>query len=197
MMSLFSSSTSSDALFLGLTERDLIWWFCVANTLYVVLGTAILVYVGQPAIYGRYSNAKKDAGILRIPFEPKTFWILAEAPNLITGTVMLVRVAHTLDANDPRFVIPSLFMLHYVFRMNYALNLKGGSSGPLSFLLLCMIFTLINGVVQTRWHTAYETYERYHMNTPRSLLGLGVFFFRNVDQSSFGSYSTKFAKIAF
>lgn len=133
----------------------------ISTTLTSLMAVAsVLLVVGDPAPYGRYSKAE---GVL-VP--ARTAWVLQELPSALVP-LLLVRSMTSL-ANQLLFLA---FVGHYLHRtFVYSLRIRGGKPSPLQIVVSAFVFTSINGYIQGTT-LASEEFD----TSPLFWLGLVVF----------------------
>lgn len=103
-------------------------------------GASVLLFIGDPAPYGRYSDQAKGP---RVP--ARVAWIVQELPSALVP-LLLLRWSITSRANQILFLA---FVGHYVNRtFVYSLRIRGGKPTPLPVCVSAFVFTSINGYIQ-------------------------------------------------
>ena len=182
---------------------------CLLNTFFVVGNVMQYALHQTQARYGRFSNAtgvvktaaKKDGAeaaaaapasdspllsLLRYPVPARVAWFLMEAPNVLL-TALVLTYATPWDELEGaplrRRAAVALFAFHYLVRtFVYSFLIVGGKPLPLDTFLAGVLFTSVNGFVQTYHHTrpmsaAYWRQRDWTWHAAVQLVGLALFAF--------------------
>ena len=102
-----------------------------------------------------------------------------ETPNLVLGSYIISIAFRRGVGSTLGWLVVSLFMLHYFIRtIVYSQLMKGAKPMPLDVFLVGVLFTTVNGLVQTYHHLFEGTIKDEPLsNNPRIVLGLTLFCF--------------------
>lgn len=155
-------------------------WNCV-----VVVGSVIKDrYYDIQSPYGRFTNAADPSTLshrfeLRrdYPVNSRRAWFIFESPNVLIGTWVIATHDRT-HSTAVGEIAASLFMFHYLIRtFVYSALTKGAKSMPLEIVFWGMMFTMVNGFVQVKYHLSSEFRPQHGVYSFRFLLGLALFAF--------------------
>lgn len=150
----------------GECERKLLHTLALA-----MLALAPVTFIAlqfRPATYGRY--ARSEGGIL-VP--GRLAWIVQELPSVLIPCYTLACSSEPLLSW--RTVLIGAFLVHYIHRtFVFPLRITNGKPTELTPFLLAILFTTLNGYMQSRWLAAYAP-DYGAGDMPWLLAGLSIF----------------------
>lgn len=130
----------------------------------------VLLFI--PAPYGKHDNPGKRL----VSINPRLCWFLFESPNLL----WVIKAITTRNPDDallqtPNLILLGCFTFHYINRaVVYPLRMRGGQPWSLLPFASAVLFTSINGFMQTHALQSIQYPDSYTLH-PRFCIGMALF----------------------
>jgi len=124
--------------------------------------------VNIKAPYGRYNSSNSGIPV-------RTAWILQELPSFVVPSVLLIH--HWSSVTPTKFVILSLFLIHYFQRVFiYPMLIRGGKHSSYLTTIMAFFFCLLNAYSIAEEMLVYHVYPSNYLSSFRFLIGATIFF---------------------
>jgi len=133
-----------------------------------------LLFVKAP--YGRYASG--SSWLYGFDVNGKLAWILQECPTVIWGIYLILTTPNSLvQQNTANLLLFLYFMFHYVYRsFIFPFLLRGVKPTPFFIMLSAFVFCFLNGYLQVRSLTYYNSYDDSWLLDPRFIIGSILFW---------------------